>query len=295
MRLYNKLRKNIFLLLFLFFLVSSMFLLFYLKEVEFNFLSKNNEYQQILSERDIEISKLREENLALKEAIEMVHAKNAEIENVAKSISDYVANFEDNINDYEELAKMIGWELDRSEIVYAENIVNIDNVTQISGLTAEEFEHIFDGTGYSGHGKIFEMGEKLFKINGLIVAGIGIAEVGWDLDGNRIAREKNNPFDIGAYNHDPYGNAFSFESIDSSIIYTFGFLRNKYLNTDSPYYNGLRVMDLNKRYAINDDGSTNYEWSANTIGASKTLKKRHLDNVASRIFLDIDEKPANKK
>lgn len=147
---------------------------------------------------------------------------------------------------------------------------NKDDVTEISNVSLEELNNKLKNTEFEGLAYMFIKAEQEFKVNALFLVGLTANESGWGT--SRLAQGKNNLTGFQAYNHDPYNSAKHFDSWEDCIMQTAEYIRNNYLNIDGNYYNGLGVRDINIRYAINDDGSTNYTWSNTIINIANKLK-----------------------
>jgi len=145
-----------------------------------------------------------------------------------------------------------------------------------SRLTLEQFEKIFDNESKDKNGvfkenaKYFYYVEKVYGINGVFVAAVGIHESGWGT--SRIATNKKNLFGYGAYDMNAYASAYKYDGYVAGIDMIARVLMKNYLNpkgtsiyngevATGKYYNGNNLAGVNKKYATDtnwDDGV--YAW-----------------------------------
>ena len=133
-----------------------------------------------------------------------------------------------------------------------------------SGLTLEDYKKILSNNS-SDKNKIFEENAEVFynienkyNINGVFLAAMGIHESGW---GNSvIAQTKKNLFGYGAYDRDPYGYSYGFDTYEDCIETVAKVLVKFYINeagteiydgeiAKGSYYNGATLSGINTRYA----------------------------------------------
>lgn len=133
-----------------------------------------------------------------------------------------------------------------------------------SGLTLEDYKKILSNNS-SDKNKIFEENAEVFynienkyNINGVFLAAMGIHESGW---GNSvIAQTKKNLFGYGAYDRDPYGYSYEFNTYEDCIETVAKVLVKFYINeagteiydgeiAKGSYYNGATLSGINTRYA----------------------------------------------
>ena len=145
-----------------------------------------------------------------------------------------------------------------------------------SGLTLEQFEKIFEdekkdkkGT-FKENAKFFYYVEKVYGINGVFVAAVGIHESGWGT--SRIATNKKNLFGYGAYDMNAYASAYEYNGYAAGIDMIARVLMKNYLNpkgtviyngeiANGKYYNGNTVSGVNKKYATDTNwANCVYTW-----------------------------------
>ena len=152
-----------------------------------------------------------------------------------------------------------------------------------SGLTLEQFKQALSGHTQDKN-KIFENNaeyfyyiEKQYNVNGIFVAAVGIHESGWGT--SSICLDKRNLFGYGAYDRNPYGNAYSYNTYSESIDLIARVFAKYYLNpagtsiydgqvASGVYYNGPTLTGVNTRYA------TDKNWANAVYNWMKTLYKQ---------------------
>lgn len=145
-----------------------------------------------------------------------------------------------------------------------------------SGLTLEQFEKIFENETKDKNGifkenaKYFYYVEKVYGINGVFVAAIGIHESGWGT--SRIATDKKNLFGYGAYDMNAYASAYKYNGYAAGIDMIARVLMKNYLNpkgtiiyngevASGKYYNGNSISGVNKKYATDTNWANSvYAW-----------------------------------
>lgn len=190
------------------------------------------------------------------------------------SYTSEIKSLEESKKQIEQLQEKLEQEFEKiknhDEISSVKPYFNESNVTETSNLTTYQMKEMLTNTIFYNQSDAFIEAEKKYKINALFLIGLCANESGWGT--SRLAQEKNNLTGFQAYNHDPYNSAKHFDSWEDCIMQTAEHIRNNYLEEDGPYYNGVAVKDLNKRYAINNDGTTNYVWSSTIINIAEKLK-----------------------
>ena len=133
-----------------------------------------------------------------------------------------------------------------------------------SGLTLEQFKKIFENESKDKNGvfgenaEYFYYVEKVYGINGICVAAIGIHESAWGT--SRIATDKKNLFGYGAYDMSAYACAYKYNGYAAGIDMISRVLMKNYLNpkgtalcngetASGKYYNGNTLSAVNKKYA----------------------------------------------
>lgn len=133
-----------------------------------------------------------------------------------------------------------------------------------SGLTLDQFKKVLSGNSedkqkvIENNAEFFYYIEKQYGINGIYIASMAIHEGGWGT--SKIANDKKNLFGYGAYDSNPYGGAFSFDTYAEGIDLVARVLVKNYLNpkgteiydgqvASGAYYNGPTLTGVNTRYA----------------------------------------------
>lgn len=133
-----------------------------------------------------------------------------------------------------------------------------------SGLTLEQFKKVLSGNSQDkqkvieNNAEFFYYIEKQYGINGIYIASMAIHEGGWGT--SKIANDKKNLFGYGAYDSNPYGGAFEFDTYAEGIDLVARVLVKNYLNpkgteiydgqvATGAYYNGPTLTGVNTRYA----------------------------------------------
>lgn len=137
------------------------------------------------------------------------------------------------------------------------------DIRKASNVTAEQLQFALKGTALEECVGAYIASEKEVGINALFMVALTANESAWGL--SKIAQDKNNLTGLRAYNKDPYTYSKAFETPSDSIKYTANHIANKYLVENGPYHNGYGIKDINIRYAVNDDGSVNENWSKTII------------------------------
>lgn len=145
-----------------------------------------------------------------------------------------------------------------------------------SGLTLEQFEKIFENEKKDKNGifkqnaKYFYYVEKVYGINGVFVAALGIHESGWGT--SRIAVNKKNLFGYGAYDMNAYASAYKYDGYVAGIDMIARVLMKNYLHpkgtsiyngekASGKYYNGNNLAGVNKKYATDSKWANGvYNW-----------------------------------
>ena len=143
------------------------------------------------------------------------------------------------------------------------------DVTKLSGLKAEDYAKIINGTGLEGYGYAFEGVEKKYKVNGLFVLGICIIESGWG--NSSLARNKNNFTGMFAYDGNAYASGKTFNDLEDCVNYTADRLQQNYLTQGGKFYSGGKsIFNVNVYYC------TQASWAFKIINTIQDEIKEHL-------------------
>ena len=145
-----------------------------------------------------------------------------------------------------------------------------------SGLTLEQFKKIFENDSndknnvFKDNAEYFYYVEQQYNINGIFVAAVGIHESGWGT--SSISKNKKNLFGYGAYDSDPSGSAYTFQSYAEGIDLVARVFVKYYLNPKGTpiygnevalgtYYEGATLTGVNTRYATDKNwANAVYKW-----------------------------------
>ena len=145
-----------------------------------------------------------------------------------------------------------------------------------SGLTLDQFKKIFENDSndknnvFKDNAEYFYYVEQQYNINGIFVAAVGIHESGWGT--SSISKNKKNLFGYGAYDSDPSGSAYTFQSYAEGIDLVARVFVKYYLNPKGTpiygnevalgtYYEGATLTGVNTRYATDKNwANAVYKW-----------------------------------
>lgn len=145
-----------------------------------------------------------------------------------------------------------------------------------SGLTLDQFNKIFENDSndvnniFKDNAEYFYYVEQQYGINGIFVAAVGIHESAWGT--SNISKNKKNLFGYGAYDSDPSGSAYTFQSYSEGIDLVSRVFVKYYLNPKGTpiyggetalgtYFEGATLTAVNKRYASDKNwANAVYKW-----------------------------------
>ena len=145
-----------------------------------------------------------------------------------------------------------------------------------SGLTLDQFKKIFENDSndknnvFKDNAEYFYYVEQQYNINGIFVAAVGIHESGWGT--SSISKNKKNLFGYGAYDSDPSGSAYTFQSYAEGIDLVARVFMKYYLNPQGTpiyggetatgtYFEGATLSAVNKRYATDKNWANGvFKW-----------------------------------
>ena len=139
-------------------------------------------------------------------------------------------------------------------------ILNLKDITQISGLTAEQFDQILEGTQLKGIGKDLVKAEKDHKVNGIVLLSIAGLESGWGT--SQKSKEINNITGFRVEDKNGDGTATKFKSKGDCIYKTAERLKQLYLTEkdnkftkvkEGSFYNGKSLGSVNVMYCSQID------------------------------------------
>ena len=155
-----------------------------------------------------------------------------------------------------------GVEYSKEELIASLDF-NMD-LTKPSGLTLNQFKKVLSGNSadtqnvLASNAEYFYYAERQYGINGIYLASMAIHEGGWGT--SKIANDKKNLFGYGAYDSNPYGGSYAFDTYAAGIDLVARVLVKNYLNPKGTeiydgqtatgmYYNGPTLTGVNTRYA----------------------------------------------
>lgn len=145
-----------------------------------------------------------------------------------------------------------------------------------SGLSLEQFKKVLGNDSndknnvFTENAEYFYYIEQQYNINGIFVAAVGIHESGWGT--SSISKNKKNLFGYGAYDSDPSGSAYTFQSYAEGIDLIARVFVKYYLNpkgtpiyggetASGTYYEGATLTAVNKRYATDKNWANGvFKW-----------------------------------
>lgn len=153
------------------------------------------------------------------------------------------------------------------------------NLGKPSGLTLEQFKKVLENQSgdtnnvFKENAEYFYYAEKQYGINGIFLASVAIHESGFGT--SKISLDKKNLFGYGAYDSNPYGGAYSFNSYSEGIDLLARVFMKYYLNpngtkiydgnvADGRFYNGSTLSSVNVKYASDKNWANSvYKWMTN--------------------------------
>lgn len=200
------------------------------------------------------------------------------IEEMQKENSKIVAEYESKIekiskeleevyNDYEESSSKLTYLEERIRLSkeedkkYNETNFADKDLSEYPILTIDEMnewiaERAPKGSSFIGKGEEFLEASAQADLDPRYLVAHAANETGWGT--SRICKDKNNYFGIGAFNHDPYNKAYTFDSAKSGIIEGAKWISRNYTQKGQNTLN--KMIYGEKKYAIEDDGSPAQSW-----------------------------------
>ncbi len=123
---------------------------------------------------------------------------------------------------------------------------------------------------FTENAEYFYYVESQYNLNGLFVAAVAIHESGWGT--SEISQNKKNLFGYGAYDRDPYGSSYKFETFAEGIDLVSRVFVKYYINMPGTniyngekavgtYYKGATLTAVNKSYASDKNWANGvYRW-----------------------------------
>lgn len=146
---------------------------------------------------------------------------------------------------------------------------NKNNIRVKSNVNAKQLEDVLDDTELSGLATHVIDAEKSYNINALFMVALMAHESGW---GESQRAKENNLTGFAVYTSSSRGAMF--ESKRENILKTAELLDEDFLSEDGINYNGLSVVDVNKKYCFEQDQKTiDYNWSKSITKIADDLKE----------------------
>lgn len=161
-------------------------------------------------------------------------------------------------------------EIARREIDEYNRIVsfNSHNITISSGSTIEHMRRALKGTGLYDDAQSFVDAETLYGVNAFFLAALAAQESSWGTSSRAISQ--NNLTGHAVYDSNAKGSYFN--SRYESVLNTAHLIKEEYLTPGGSSYNGLSVVDVNKRYCFLEDRVTiDYNWSSKITQIAEDL------------------------
>lgn len=161
----------------------------------------------------------------------------------------------------EELSKDMGF----SMLLNKKSELTIDQFKQVLENDENDRNNIF-----TENAEYFYYVEDQYNLNGLFVAAVAIHESGWGT--SEISKNKKNLFGYGAYDRDPYGSSYKFETFAEGIDLVSRVFVKYYINMPGTniyngekaigtYYRGATLTAVNKSYASDKNWANGvYRW-----------------------------------
>ena len=163
-----------------------------------------------------------------------------------KTRSEKFSKLEDDLNIFYDKGSS---KIDSKNMFYALNVPE---------FTEEEYETALDGTGLAGLGKDFKNAGDTYGVNPILLMAMAKHETGNGT--SELFINKNNLFGFNAVDHDPYNMATDFNTPADSINTVAKHLKENYLSSEGPYYNGISTDAIGINYATDPDWSKKVNW-----------------------------------
>ena len=150
------------------------------------------------------------------------------------------------------------------------------NLNKPSGFSLEQFKKVLGGHSgdknniFKDNAQYFYYAEKQYGINGIFLAAVGIHESSWGT--SRISMDKKNLFGYGAFDSNPYGGAYIFDTYAEGIDLLARVFVKYYLNSSGTkiydgnvasgkFHNGNNLFSVNVKYASDKNWANSvYKW-----------------------------------
>lgn len=147
---------------------------------------------------------------------------------------------------------------------------NPNNLLEISNASVDDIYKCLQGTALHELAPVYIEAENLYGVNALFLVGLTAQESGWGT--SRRAVEDNNLTGFGVYSDGSTG--INAHTKRANILQTAKWLKEKYLTPGAILYSGFGIRDVNVRYCIGVDGTSDFHWSENISKiASESLAK----------------------
>lgn len=151
-----------------------------------------------------------------------------------------------------------------------ELVFNPNNLLDRSNASVDDIYKSLKGTALYELAPIYIEAENLYGVNALFLVGLTAQESGWGT--SRRAVEDNNLTGFGVYNNSSKG--LNSQTKRDNILRTAKWLKDKYLTPGQSLYSGYGIRDVNVRYCIGVNGTSDFDWSASISKiASESLEK----------------------
>lgn len=152
------------------------------------------------------------------------------------------------------------------------------NLLVKSNITVDELRHVLNnvtkGSGLAPYASYFVECEKEYGVNALILCSIAALESGW---GRHKGGSGTNITGYAVYSSKHNGKTFK-GGIHENLLATAQLLKESYLTEGGRCYNGLSLHNVNKRYCLNENGtSPDYNWSVSIESIANKLSTKYDD------------------
>lgn len=210
-----------------------------------------------------------------KDATNKINELNEVIETKTQQIEEINNKYDIIVNEKNEIELKLSevteeLEVARREIDEYNRIVsfNSHNVTISSDATIKHMRRALKGTGLYEDAQSFIDAETLYGVNAFFLAALAAHESSWGTSSRAI--NQNNLTGHAVYDSNAKGTYFS--SRYESILNTAKLIKEEYLTPGGSSYNGLSVVDVNKRYCFLEDRVTiDYNWSSKITQIAEDL------------------------
>lgn len=190
-----------------------------------------------------------------------------EMENTLKALEEEYKDLEKDLKDIKNAEKDLIKKIERKS---GELTFNPNDLLKPTNMSVDDMYKALEGTALHELAPIYIEAENVYGVNALFIAGITAEESGWGT--SKRAVEDNNLTGLGVYSDSSVG--INARTKRNNILMTAKLLKNEYLSPGGSYYNGYSIRDVNTRYCIGTNGTTDYNWSVKITNIATNLLKK---------------------